>query len=169
MASLLSKTRKNRVYKSRTCKNKKYKTRKSNSKKTGGGLTFSKPKSRTKENTNSKLETNTPRKQVIFRKEHVSDIWSQSPRNSDEFYIYDKYETKTLRDALRDEADEKKVKEKYIDKYINLQLSERAAKQKQNKAKRKKLIRDTKLYYMQRKEQQEKQRILDEMIRNYHR
>ena len=122
MASLLSKTRKNRTYKSRTCKNKKYKTRKSNSKKNGGGLTFSKPKSRTKENTNSKLETNTPRKQVIFRKEPVSDIWSQSPRNSDEFYIYDTSETKTLRDALRDEADEKKVKEKYIDKYIDLKL-----------------------------------------------
>ena len=62
-----------------------------------------------------------------------------------------------------------KVKEKYIDKYIDLQLSERRAKQKQNKTNRKKIIRDTKLYYMQRKEQQDKQRIMDEMIRNYHR
>tara|TARA_B110000967_G_C18875349_1_gene557933 strand:- start:640 stop:1119 length:480 start_codon:yes stop_codon:yes gene_type:complete len=154
---------------SKTRKNIRCKRRRSKSKKTGGGISFSKPNSKAKENTNNKLETKTRRKQVLFREEPVSNTWSQSPRNSDEFYVYDKSGTKTLRDALRDEAVEKKVKEKYIDKYIDLQLSERRAKQKQNKTNRKKIIRDTKLYYMQRKEQQDKQRIMDEMIRNYHR
>ena len=106
------------------------------------------------------LKSNTKTKKKVAFKE-TPDIVGDSPEETEMCYnCYKKSDQKNNRDALRDEAIEQGIPKKEIENWID----ERFKQKRDIKRKNKKYVRDSKLYYLNRKEQAEKQRILDEFI-----
>ena len=133
------------------------KTQKKYKKMKGKGGVFS---VQAKTSSTKKPTSNTKTKKKVSFKE-TPDIVGDSPEETKMCYnCYKKSDQKNNRDALRDEAIDQGIPKKEIENWIDERF-----KQKSNaKRKNKKYVRDSKLYYLNRKEQAEKQRILDEFI-----
>jgi len=132
--------------------------KKYNKKLKGMGSKFSVPVKETKSKTSSSSNRKT-KKKVTFKE--TPDIVGESPEETEKCYnCYKKSDQKDNRVALRDEANDQGIPKKEIEDWIDNRL-----KQKRDvKRKNKQFISKTKLYYLKRKEQAEKQRILDEFI-----
>ena len=103
---------------------------------------------------------NKTKKKVTFKSSPV--IFGETPEEKETCYnCYSKNDQKTRRDALIDEAKEMGLeKNDEINRYLQTKKQNRKDSQKRNK----KIVKETKPHYLQRKEQASKERMLHEYI-----
>jgi hypothetical protein len=126
----------------------------------GMGSKFSAPAKETKEKTPPPTSNRKTKKNVTFKE--TPDVLGESPEETDQCYnCYSRSDQTKRRDALRDEAKELGFRKKgEIEYYVETRLKQVKDSQKRNK----KIVRETKPYYLNRREQAEKERILHEFI-----
>tara|TARA_B110000967_G_C18370113_1_gene310129 strand:+ start:88 stop:516 length:429 start_codon:yes stop_codon:yes gene_type:complete len=133
------------------------KTQKKYKKMKGKGGVFSVPSKRP--STKKTISNTKTKKNVSFKA--TPDIVGESPEEMETCYnCYRKSDKRNNREALRDEATELGIPKKEIEYWIDERFKEKSNAKRKNK----KYVRETKLYYLNRKEQMEKERLLQEFI-----